>query len=192
MTKFLCIFTVPKIFFAKKNKLKVPIDMNVVSLGEAFTRSVESAVKSILNVCGYVLFFACFFSVVSPYIPSVFIKSLFEVTVGAKDVISNGFSKEHILTLLSGTIGFGGVCVYFQVRGAVAKACLSTRCYLFGKILQMTVSMISMKIYLFINSDVEVFAPVSTARTVFHISYVLLFVFLLSAIFTLRRLTKKT
>ncbi|MBO5734464.1 MAG: hypothetical protein J6R66_06220 [Clostridia bacterium] len=178
-------------FFAKKKELKVPIDMNVVSLGEAFTQSVESAVKSILNVCGYVVFFACFLSVVSPYIPGVFIKSLFEVTVGAKYIISSGFSKEHILTLLSGTIGFGGFCVYFQVRGAVAKACLSTRCYLFGKTLQMTVSMIIMKIYLFINSDVEAFAPVATVRTAFHISYVMLFAFLLCLVFTLRRLTKK-
>lgn len=178
--------------FAKKQENKVRVDVDAVSLGEAFTQSVESAVKSILNVCGYVVFFGCFLSVVSPYIPSLFVKSLFEVTVGAKDIVSSGLLSEQILTLLSGTIGFGGLCVYFQVRGAVAKAKLSTVCYLFGKLSQMTVSMAIMKIYLYINRDVLTFAQRSVARTSFHISYVALFAFLLCAVFTFRRLTKKT
>ncbi len=177
--------------FAKKQESAVRIDVGAVSFGEAFTESVESAVKSILNVCGYVVFFACFLAIVSPYIKSVFIKSLIEVTVGAKDIVSSGLSKDVILTLLSGTIGFGGLCVYFQVRGAVTKARLSTVCYLFGKTLQMTVSMAIMKIYLRLNRDTAVFAPVGDAHSTFHISYVMLFAFLLCAVFTLRRLTKK-
>lgn len=177
--------------FAKEQEKVMRLDMGAVSIAEAFTQSVENAVKSILNVCGYVVFFGCAAAVVSPYIPSVFINSLMEVTVGAKEIISSEFSKEQILTLLSGTIGFGGLCVYFQVRGAVAQAKLSTVCYLFGKILQMTVSMALMKIYLSIFRDVAVFAPVSAVHTTLQISYVILFAFLLGAIFTLRRLTKK-
>lgn len=178
--------------FAKEQDNTISVATRIQPFGEAFTISVESAVKSILNVCGYVVFFGCAVAVIKPYIPGVFINSLFEVTVGAKDVVSSGLATEKMLTLLSGTIGFGGVCVYFQVKGAVAKARLSSVCYLFGKTLQMTLSMALMKIYLMANRGVTVFAPVSAAHTSFHISYVILVVFLLSAIFTLRRLTKKT
>lgn len=178
--------------FAKEQDNKISASTYILPFGEAFTASVESAVKSILNVCGYVVFFGCFVEVIKPYIPGVFINSLFEVTVGAKDIISSGIKNNDMLMLLSGTIGFGGVCVFFQVKGATTKARLSCVCYLFGKTLQMTVSMALMKIYLMTKREVMVFAPVSVAHTTFHVSYVILFVFLLSAIFTLRRLTKKS
>ncbi len=178
--------------FAKEQDSTVSVNVSAQSFGEAFTDSVESAVKSILNVCGYVVFFGCLVAVIKPYIPGVFINSLFEVTVGAKDIISSGLRNSEMLTLLSGTIGFGGLCVLFQVRGAVAHTKLSVVCYLFGKTLQMTVSMALMRIYLLANRNVTVFAPVSKPHITFQVSYVILFIFLLCAVFTLRRLTKKT
>ncbi len=178
--------------FAKETENEMTVNTAVLPIGEAFTQSVESSVKSILNVCGYVVLFGCVVAVVKPYISGVFMNSLFEVTVGAKDIISSGLKSNDVLMLLSGTIGFGGVCVYFQVRGAVARAKLSTVCYLFGKTMQLTVSMALMKIYLLANRNVAVFAPVSKPQMTFQVSYVILFAFLLCAIFTLKRLTKKT
>ncbi len=178
--------------FAKKEEKIVSISDASQPISVAFTKSVESAVKSILNVCGYVLLFGCIISVISPYIPSVFINSLFEVTVGAKNITISGLSNNDMLVLLSGAIGFGGLCVYFQIKGAVEKAKLSCVCYLFGKTLQMTLSMAFMKIYLAFNEDITVFAPVSKPHITFQVSYVILFVFLLCSVFTLRRLTKKS
>ena len=177
--------------FAKEQERKIVINEVNLSFGEAFTESVENAVKSILNVCGYVVFFGCVVAVLKPYIPGVFINSLFEVTVGAKDIISSGLKLDDMMTLLSGTIGFGGVCVYFQIKGATAKAKLSTACYLFGKVLQMTVSMALMKIYLMLNRDVTVFAPSIQIHQVSGASCVIMIIFLMCAVFTLRRLTKK-
>lgn len=177
--------------FAKEQEKKIVINEVNISFGEAFTQSVENAVKSILNVCGYVVFFGCLVAVIKPYIPGVFINSLFEVTVGSKDIISSGLKTDDMLILLSGTIGFGGMCVYFQIKGATAKAKLSTICYLFGKVLQMTVSMALMKIYLMLNRDVMVFAPSIQIRQVNGISCVVMIIFLMCAVFALRRLTKK-
>lgn len=177
--------------FAKEQDNTIKVNTNTQSFGEAFTQSVEGAVKSIVNVCGYVVFFCCLIAVIKPYIPGVFINSLFEVTVGAKDIISSGLKNNEMLTLLSGTIGFGGVCVLFQVKGAVVRAKLSSVCYLFGKTLQMTVSMALMRIYMLTNRNVTVFAPASKAHMTFQVSYVIFFVFLLCAVFTLRRLTKR-
>lgn len=177
--------------FAKEQERKIVINEANLSFGEAFTESVENAVKSILNVCGYVVFFGCLVSVIKPYIPGIFINSLFEVTVGAKDIISSGLKTDDMLLLLSGTIGFGGVCVYFQIKGATAKAKLSTICYLFGKVLQMTVSMALMKIYLMLNRDVPAFAPSIQIRQVSGMSCVVMIIFLMCAVLTLRRLTKK-
>ena len=178
--------------FAKEEEKIVSLSDASQPISVAFTKSVESAVKSILNVCGYVLLFGCLVAVISPYIPGVFIKSLFEVTVGAKNITLSGPSGNDMLVLLSGAIGFGGLCVYFQIKGAVEKAKLSCICYLFGKTLQMTISMALMKIFLTLNKDVTVFAPVSKQHTIFQASYVILFVFLLCSVFTLRRLTKKS
>ena len=177
--------------FAKEQEKEVLVNEVNLPFGEAFTQSVENAVKSILNVCGYVVFFGCLVAVVKPYIPGVFINSLFEVTVGAKDIISSGLKTEDMLTLLSGIIGFGGVCVYFQIKGATAKAKLSTICYLFGKVLQMTVSMALMKTYLMLNRDVMVFAPSVQIQQRSFVSCVVMLVFVICSVFTLRRLTKK-
>lgn len=177
--------------FSKKENTFQKEEIIAETLGEAIAKSVERAVVSILNVCGYVVFFACVTSLIKPYISDCFLLSLIEVTAGAKGIVASGLPSQSILVLLSGAIGFGGLCVLFQVQGAVASAGLSVKTYFFGKALQMLVSMVLMKAYLVLNRDVAVFGNLSKLRENFNAPYVLLFAFLMCGIFTIRRLTKK-
>lgn len=166
-------------------------EYTTTTLGKAFSVSVESAVKSILNVCGYVVFFGCIMAVLRPLIPSIFTGALLEVTVGAESIAAANLPTSQMLVLLSGVIGFGGLCVYLQVQGVVSSAGLSTRTYLIGKIIQMLISMLLTKTYLYFNRDIMVFAPVVKHNVVHHISFVILFIFLLCVVLSLKRLTKK-
>ena len=178
--------------FSKQKNVSQKEEIITASLGEAIAKSVERAVVSILNVCGYVVFFACVTALIKPYVSNCFLLSLLEVTAGAKEIVASGLASQSILILLSGAIGFGGVCVFFQVQGTVAPSGLSVKTYFFGKTLQMFVSMALVKLYFMLNKDVAVFGASAEPKEILEVSYVLVFAFLICGIFTLRRLTKKT
>ncbi|MBQ3181544.1 MAG: hypothetical protein IJB50_02165, partial [Clostridia bacterium] len=123
--------------FAKNEKALPVRDICVLNIGTAFAKSIEGAVKSILNVCGYVVFF----SILCAMAKNVFLISILEVTTGAKNLIDCGFSEKITFVLLSAILGFGGICVLLQVQSEVSKAGLSLRLYVLGKILQSLISM---------------------------------------------------
>ncbi len=176
--------------FSKRKKEKINDEIITIKFSEAVAKGVEQAVVSILNVCGYVVFFACITSLIKEYISDCFALSLIEVTQGAKEIILAGLPYTKTFVLLTGVIGFGGICVLFQVMSIATQAGLSVKKYFLGKILQGTFAMIIAKIFVLYSDAVPVFAPVETAHETFQITYFALF--LLCGFFTLRRLTKKT
>ncbi len=154
------------------------------TIGEAVSKSVESAVFSTLSVCGYVVFFSVLCSIVK----NSFLISLLEVTTGAKSLIELGLNTETTLILLSGIIGFGGICVALQVQSATRKAKLSLKTYIIGKSIQAVVSMAITFLWLKISQTTFTFAPQAFAETE-HIYSVL--IFFLGVILLMSRLTKK-
>lgn len=174
--------------FSKKEVTKKKNEYKIYTLGEAMSKSIESAVKSILNVCGYVVFFG----VLSSVSDNLFITSLLEVTNGAKKLSESGINSQMMLIFMSFVIGFGGVCVLLQVQSAVVNTRLSIKLYVLGKTIQATLSAIITKIYLLTLKDVPVFLPTSTPqRVTFDAWYVMIFLFLISSILIMSRLTKK-
>ena len=95
-----------------------------------------------------------FFSVLRDFLPPFIFKLLgsgalgltvsgmAEVTLGAQDICVSGQALPFTMILLSGIIGFGGVCVLLQVCGVVSQAGLGIKTYAVGKIFQMLVSMV--------------------------------------------------
>ena len=177
--------------FSKEKTIQNEDEIIIVNFGEAVAKSVERAVLSILNVCGYVVFFACVTSLLNEYMHQPILLSLVEVTKGAKSITETKFSPEVILVLLSGAIGFGGVCVVLQVQSVAVSAGLSVKAYLLGKIFQMCISMTMTKVYLNLFGTVYAFAPVTQTRRIFQTVYVVIFLFLICGIFTMHRLTKR-
>jgi len=178
--------------FSKESNNVYSNDYISINLGKAMSKSVENAVKSILNVCGYVVFFGCIGAIVKTIIPNVFINALLEVTTGAKSLIDSGLDINKMLILLSGIIGFGGICVLLQVQGAVGDLGISVRLYILGKTLQMIISMCIIGCYLYFNRDICVFSQQnSTNFYTNEVSFLMLFMFFLCAFLMLCKLTKK-
>lgn len=170
---------------AQGNYIREHNEIVASSIGEAVAKSVETAVKSILNVCGYVLFFG----VICSAFNNVFITSVLEVTTGARELIASAYSPKLMLVLLSGVIGFGGICVVFQVQSAVNAAGLSVKPYLVGKVIQAAIAMVLTVIYVNMSDAVCVFAPDNASKEVPNLMILL---FLLGVVFTFLRLTKKS
>ena len=174
--------------FSKREIINQKNEFKTYTLGEAMSKSIESAVKSILNVCGYVVFFG----VLSSLTENLFINSLLEVTNGAKKLSESGLNTEIMLILISFVIGFGGICVLLQVQSAVSSAGLSVKLYTMGKIIQAILSAVITKIYLLTVKDIPVFSPNPIPqRVAFDMWYIVLFLFLISLILMMHRLTKK-
>lgn len=168
----------------KRQKETMLCDIGVKSISQAVSESVEGAVKSILNVCGYVVFF----SILCAIVKDVFLVSILEVTTGAKNIIAYGFGEKITFVLLSGIIGFGGICVLFQVQSAVCDTGLSLKFYILGKVTQSFISMVLAFLYVNLFEIKPAFATISVPE---HTVNAVVIMFLISAVFSLFRLTKK-
>lgn len=137
-------------FFSRQDITKKDISVAAVSVGEAFSDAVRHSVKTMLEVCGFVIFFSVLRSFFIPVIlklfgssiVGLFISSMAEVTMGTLDICNSGLSTPVIIVLLSGIIGFGGICVLLQVMGIISETDLGIKTYITGKLLQMILSMI--------------------------------------------------
>lgn len=126
------------------------ISIKTQNLGKAFSDAVSGSAVAMLNVCAYIVFFTVMQAFLSPVICGLFQNTVFsrfllslgEVTVGVKNIITSSANINEACILISGALGFGGICVFLQVAGIANGAGLSVKKYLFGKTLQMSLSVI--------------------------------------------------
>ncbi len=148
-------------FFARKEQEGEKITFSAMNFGKVISENVEKGVKTMLSVCGYVIFFGILIELLKELVPNAVISGLLEVTTGAKGIISEITDKSTMLILLSGIIGFGGLCVAFQVQSIISEAGFSVRKYIFAKAFQCAVSMLICSVYLFMTEEAFVFARVN-------------------------------
>ena len=147
-----------------------------------FTESVEKSVQTILNIFGYVIFFAVVTDILISLKFTVYISSLlsfinipediieglicafFEITKGIKKLSENKtFPLSYVLTLCSAIIGWGGISVHMQVKGIISKSGLSFKKYLFGKFLHMITSFtVSGFVFERFNISLETFSNIGS------------------------------
>ncbi len=177
--------------FSKEKTTTKSTKIMATNFSQAITKSVETALKSILSVCAYVVFFGSVIQVIKEFTKSPVLLSLLEVTTGAKEIIASGIANDTMLVLLSGAMAFGGICVFFQVRSVVGDTDLSCRTYLFGKIFQAMCASLFTKLYLWVNADVVVFSPQVEKTCTNGATAYLVIILLLFTTTALFRLTKK-
>lgn len=110
---------------------------------QCFTQSVEESMISVINISGYVIFFSAICTMINRIMPSglkilkVAICSMLEITGGIK-VISSAYSIPPQLKILitSFLVGFGGICVLFQTKSAIADSKIKILPYLYAKLCQ--------------------------------------------------------
>lgn len=147
------------------NKLET---ISFYNLGEILSLSIQSAIKSILIIGGFVVLFSVIVSMlfssqllgilanfINPLlqffnIPTSFSNSiivgLIEVTNGLKmtAIPNSNFS----IIICSFLLGFGGISIFFQVLSITSKAKISIKPYIIGKFLQACFSAIFMWIWI--------------------------------------------
>ncbi len=111
------------------------------SLAAVYSQVMENSVKSILTVCGSVVFFSCLSRTMLDMVPRLegmwyaIASGLVEFSTGTAAVSSLDISRAARLVLTSAIVGFSGFSVHAQVMGVTASSGLSLKPYIIGKIL---------------------------------------------------------
>ena len=133
-----------------------PKSVSFYNLGEVLSYSIQSAIRSVLIIGGFVILFSvivsmlssskvlyilsnflnpilCFFNVPESFSKSIIV-GLIEVTNGLKIA---AIPSSHIsIIICSFLLGFGGISVLLQVLSITSKAEISIKPYILGKFLQ--------------------------------------------------------
>lgn len=136
----------------------VPHSDPQLPLSSLLNQGVMNAMDTIVCVGGYIIFFSVIIALLTktPFalalihliFPSSTASSLFTGTLSGVLELSNGthilslmtpFSI-YVLALIAATIGFGGLCVYFQTLYVLEDCLLSTKAYLLSKSIQGLIS----------------------------------------------------
>lgn len=168
ITHILSCITVGFIFRFWKKSFKTSYSLNKFStnkevsfsdLGEIFSTSITSSIKTILMIGGFIVLFSVILSILKDSrILSIlgtvvypifklfginnidfsigFISGIFEVTNGL-NIIANipCRSISYNIILTSFLLGFGGISVLLQVYSILAKSKISIKPYIIGKLL---------------------------------------------------------
>ena len=106
------------------------------SVFSGVSSALSDAISSILKVCGFVILFAVFTSVLPQYKGHEFIYAFTEITGGIKALINSAQLGSLLLPVISFFLAFSGISVMMQVAGIVLPHGLSLKTYTLGKLLQ--------------------------------------------------------
>lgn len=106
----------------------------------------DSAIFSMLKICGFVVFFTVFANSLPKTSFSPYIHSILEITGGIKVLSALSIDNGLKLSLISFFLAFSGVSVMMQIGAIVGDAQLSLKPYFFGKLLQGGLSFVITKI----------------------------------------------
>lgn len=137
------------------------------SFSISVVEAVRSAAGSMLNVCAFLVFFSVMlaFLQTSPFwaLPTVLLTHVFKLEpsaaasildgilelssgIGHLDAVQNTY--EALLSISSFLLGWGGLCVHFQVLSLTGTRPIPMRQYFIGKLLQGALSAILIQLFL--------------------------------------------
>lgn len=129
--------------FYKKNDYLAPqtkITVKENSPGAGFGEVLENSLRSILNICGAVMFFSVvsrlfldFVSIKEQYMALIYGICEFASGTARVSVLDIDFLSKMVLS--SFIVGFAGISVHIQVLAVVSKYSLSMKPYILGKLL---------------------------------------------------------
>ncbi|MEE0944033.1 MAG: sporulation protein [Clostridia bacterium] len=109
------------------------------SMGEIFSLALSGSIKSILTVCGAVVFFSVVANLVADLLPDGIIRTVFvalsELTTGIRGISQMSVATGTKLILSSAAAGFAGFCVHLQVMSVAAGKKVSLVPYIAGKVM---------------------------------------------------------
>ncbi len=130
-------------------EMRNSVKKELPSFAVSFTSAVSEGVAAMLSVGGYVVFFSVlagiFLRLFTSFFPfakgfCAFFAGILELSGGLFMLSDTPFSHLERLILCGAILGFGGICVFFQVADRASLAGISTSFYLKGKIMTMLFS----------------------------------------------------
>ena len=112
-----------------------------INLRESFPRAVTTSVSSVLNICGFIVFFRVLITVLTSAIPlngfKILLSGLLEMTCGI-----SCFQEFDLISaiLCSVMLGWSGFSVHFQILNVTQREDLSLKYYFPGKVFQVIFS----------------------------------------------------
>ncbi len=104
-------------------------------LASAFGNAVSKAVVTVLNVCGFVVFFKVLERAIPDFGGRVFLDSLLEITGGTAELSKTALAPTLKLSLISMFLAFSGLSVFFQTSSILEGSGLSMKYYAVGKLI---------------------------------------------------------
>lgn len=143
-------------FFKKPTKNKLKIQKLSTPFSEVFVNATYDATQSILGICAYVVLFSTIISVFN----NIFIKSNIKNALLSLLEITNGISLSGNLYFIAFLLGFGGICVHFQVLTMCKDLKPRYSLFLLLRILHGTLlSLITKFIVMVFNINVSTLSP---------------------------------
>lgn len=148
---FCCTFSVLLIvpFLQKEKRIKTPVPTikNGIPLSHIFTLSVSKSALSCLQLTAWMAIFASLQAILLAILPAsthATLSLLFEVTAGAVQCV-----KRTDIPLCAAVLGFGGLCIFFQLLPDLQKIGLSALRFLRYRLMQAILSFGFCKLALF-------------------------------------------
>lgn len=163
------IFTGILFAFYRRNNFNAPeskIQVEEKGFSEIFSIVLANSLKSILTVCGAVVFFSVISSIIIDFIPfsenvKAMLIGIFEFTTGVNAIAETSVPLFEKLIISAGITGFAGLSVHIQVMSVTSGYGISLVPYITGKAIQGVISIVLSFILLRIFPiDTAVFAPI--------------------------------
>lgn len=119
----------------KSHYSKGELSLSSVPFSQALVISVYSAAKSMLIICAFVLLFSAFSGMLFQMMPG----SAFLTAAAAMLEVSSGIvnlSRSSPVEAVAFFIGFGGICVHFQIFAALGEVRVSKTLFFLFRIIQ--------------------------------------------------------
>ena len=138
-----------------------PLSSPPTSISDAFVGAVYSAVKSCAGMCGYVVLMSAVCNVITSGLGlkgvlGQFAVSTLEITTGVYNLENTN------LTIISGLVGFGGVCVHLQIFRELKGIRFSKALFYIYRLLSAGISMLCTRLLLVLFPiSAEVFSSIT-------------------------------
>lgn len=139
--------------FSIKTNVQVVNNSNIentinINFSSSLIKSVASGTKATIDMCSMVIVFNVLISFIDLLINNEYIKNLsyilFEVTTACNNLAGN-----TSISVVAFALGFGGLCVHFQIFQGIKSINISKRLFFLFRILQGIITALSTKVLLY-------------------------------------------
>ncbi len=146
------------IFRNKYSKNHDSGDSTFPPLSQAVVDSAAAATKNVIEMCGIVVLFSSFISVIKSFWDSAAVSVALEVTRAVSEL-----SQTHSVVLIGFAAGFGGLCVHFQIFRLLREIRINKAVFFLYRIIQGIITALLTKVFVGITGvSIPVFSSMSS------------------------------